>query len=306
MEIFCQNCQKRVGQIADEKIPVGQRASVTCPQCGEKIYLSRSAPEAAPGITTGAVKAATPNAPPPGVEIPGRTRGAESESGAQETAAPTGAGTDYDFTIGAILKEAWQKTKGVKGPLWGGLLMILLALMVIGTVLGFLARMLSSGGSSVAIAAALQITLTIAMYPLMAGIMMIGIRRAVDLPVNWQLAFGYFSFLLPIVISVFLTGIITSLGFMLLIIPGIYLSLAYMLTIPLIVDKGMGPWQAMEASRKAISKHWFKIFGLYFVMALIYMVSMIPLGLGVIWTMPMFIMVTGILYREIFGVSEQA
>jgi len=295
MEIFCQNCRKRVGQIADEKIPAGRRASVKCPQCGEKIILTRPAPEAA-----------GQNQPPPGIEIPGRAKGAKSGSKAGRGAAPTAAIPDYDFTIGAVLKEAWQKTSGVKGPLWGALLMILLVIMGLGVVIGLLGRQFGSVGSSAALAAALQITLTVAMYPLMAGIMMIGIRRAVDLPVNWKLAFGYFSYLLPIVISVILTMIMTSLGFMLLIIPGIYLSLAYLLTIPLIVDKGLGPWQAMEASRKAISKHWFKVFGLYLVMFLIYLVSMIPLGLGLIWTMPMFVMAGSILYREIFGVSEKA
>jgi DNA-directed RNA polymerase subunit RPC12/RpoP len=300
MEIFCQKCRKRVGQIADEKIPLGQRASVKCPQCGEKIILTRPSPAAAPGLMPGAADAAASSPPPPGSEIPGRAEGAGG-SGAPLQATP-----DYDFSIGAILKEAWQKTHGVKGPLWGGILVVILAMLGLSTVLGLLAGQFGSTGSGAALAAALQITLTIAMYPFLAGIMMIGIRRSVDLPVNWKLAFGYFSYLLPIVISVFLTGILTSLGFMLLIIPGIYLSLAYLLTIPLIVDQGLGPWQAMEASRKAISKHWFKVFGLYFVMVLVYLVSMIPLGLGMIWTMPMLIMVGSILYREIFGVRESA
>ncbi len=177
--------------------------------------------------------------------------------------------------------------------------------MGLSMVLRILARF-TGYSSGLALGAALQVTLTIAIYPFMAGIMMIGIRRSVELPVSWKLAFGYFSYLLPIVVASILVGIFTTLGFLLLVIPGIYLSLAYILTIPLIVDKGMGPWAAMEASRRAISKHWFKVFGLYFVMGLIYMVSMIPLGLGLIWTMPMFIMVGGILYREIFGVTETA
>jgi hypothetical protein len=62
----------------------------------------------------------------------------------------------------------------------------------------------------------------------------------------------------------------------------------------------------MEASRKAIHRHWFKVFGLYVLMSFICVLSSIPLGLGLIWTFPMFIMVGGILYREIFGVSQKA
>ena len=41
-------------------------------------------------------------------------------------------------------------------------------------------------------------------------------------------------------------------------------------------------------------------------MILIVIIGMIPMGLGVIWTFPMIIMVGGILYRQLFGVSEKA
>ena len=74
---------------------------------------------------------------------------------------------------------------------------------------------------------------------------------------------------------------------LLLLIPGIYLSIAYRLAIPLVVERGLSPWQALEASRKAISQHWFKVFGLFFVLMLIMLLSMIPLGIGLIWTLPL-------------------
>lgn len=294
MEIFCQKCQKRVGQVADEKIPVGQKASVTCPVCGEKIILRREAPAAGPGIAAGA--APPPPPPPPGIAIPRRH---EHVGTVSPEAIP-----DYDFEIMAILKEAWRRTSGVKGPIWGAAFMIFLVVIAMGIASWMLSTMLGGEGENAALGAALQITLTVAMYPFLAGVMMIGIRHAVDRPVNWKMAFGYFSFLLPIVVSAVLVTVLTFIGFLLLFLPGLYLSLAYMLVIPLIIDKGLGPWQAMEVSRKAIHKHWFKVFGLYFLMALIYVVSMVPLFLGVIWTMPMLVMVGAILYREIFGVSE--
>ncbi len=189
MEIFCQNCQKRVGKIADEKIPVGQRASVKCPQCGEKIFLTRPNPEVAPGITPGASNAAAPKPPPPGVEIPGQTSGSASASASASgprsfPPGPSSTNPDYDFTIGEIIGEAWRKTKGVKGPIWGALLAVFLLFIGAGMVIGVLARMLGGHGNGVALGAALQLTLTIAIYPFIAGIMMIGIRRAVDLPVT--------------------------------------------------------------------------------------------------------------------------
>ncbi|NTV14428.1 MAG: hypothetical protein HGA96_10935 [Desulfobulbaceae bacterium] len=303
MEIFCQKCQKQVGKIADEKIPVGQKASVKCPSCSEKIILFRPAPAVAPDISGNpGEKPASGASQQPGTAIPDWQESVKKAS-PPPAARATG---EYDFTIGAVLKEAWQKTSGVKGPLWGAGSMVFLVMTLAIIAMALVVRTLDLETGGIALSAALQITFTVALYPFLAGVMMIGIRRSVDLPVNWKMAFGYFSYLLPVVIASFLLTIMTFLGFLLLLIPGIYLSLGYMLTIPLIVEKGMGPWQAMEASRKAIHQHWFKIFGLYLTMGIIYILSMIPLFLGVIWTLPMFVMVGGILYREIFGVSEKS
>ena len=39
--------------------------------------------------------------------------------------------------------------------------------------------------------------------------------------------------------------------------------MAYLLAIPLVVERGLSPWQALEASRKAITQHWFKVCLLY-------------------------------------------
>jgi uncharacterized membrane protein len=74
-----------------------------------------------------------------------------------------------------------------------------------------------------------------------------------------------------------------------------------MLAIPLVIDRGLSPWQAMEASRKAITQHWFKVFGLIFTLGLMILVSAIPLGIGLIWTLPLTVICMGILYRTIFG-----
>lgn len=292
MDIFCQKCQQSVGQVADERIPVGKKASVKCPVCGEKIILSREVAQFDPEVTIlegGGMVVVQP---------------LDQESAALGD--DPGVAAAGDFTIGAVLKEAWQRTCGVKGPVWGAAFMIFLVVFAVGIGGWLLSSTLDGDGDNVALSAALQITLTVALYPFMAGVMMIGIRHSVGLPVSWKLAFGYFSFLLPIVVSSLLVTVLTFVGFLLLIVPGLYLTFAYMLVVPLVVDKGMGPWQAMEASRQAIHRHWFKVFGLYFVMALIYLVSMIPLGLGMIWTMPMFVMVNAILYRELIGVSEKA
>jgi len=86
-----------------------------------------------------------------------------------------------------------------------------------------------------------------------------------------------------------------------LILPGLYLSIAYTFTMPLIVDKNMGVWDAMELSRKTVTKHWFKVFGLVLLLGIIALISAIPLGAGLIWTVPlMFMTLYGLLYPVMF------
>lgn len=293
MDIFCENCQKNVGRIADEKIPVGKKVSIGCPKCGEKIHFAR--PAEMSGAATSTDPPATPVAGPrSSAAVPSVPPGS-SEAG------------DYDFTVMDIIRKAWQKTSGAKGPIWGAFLLLVLAFVVIDVVVGSLLMFLPGQAHMAAgFKFATKIISALAFTPVSAGIMMIAIRRAADYPVNYKMAFNYFGFLLPILLAAFLSWILTNLGFMLLIIPGIYLSIAYLLVFPLIVDKGMGTWEAMEASRKAIHKCWFRVFGIYLLMILIVIIGMIPMGLGVIWTFPMIIMVGGILYRQLFGVSEKA
>jgi uncharacterized membrane protein len=122
-------------------------------------------------------------------------------------------------------------------------------------------------------------------------------------PISAGSIFGYFSKMFSLLLTMILMYIMVLIGFLLLVLPGIYLAVAYYMAMPLVVEKGMSPWQALETSRKAITHRWFSVFGLFFIMSLILFVSAIPLGLGMIWTLPMLIIAFGILYRNMFGVE---
>jgi hypothetical protein len=45
-------------------------------------------------------------------------------------------------------------------------------------------------------------------------------------------------------------------------IPGVYLQVAWIFGLPLVADRGMGFWEALGSSRRAVTGHWFKIFAL--------------------------------------------
>lgn len=226
----------------------------------------------------------------------------------------------YDFAIFDLLGEAWRKTKGTKGLIWGGLFAYIgvmigvqIALYLITLVLGVgavgLAALGGGDGAAMAgVAGLLLVTIfssliTLALtYPFMAGFNMIGIRQAAGQPLRFAEFFSHFGRTLPLFGAGLLVTLVTVIGFLLFVLPGIYLSIATILTIPLVVERKLSPWQAMLVSCKAINQHWFKVFFLFIVMNIILWISMLPLGMGLIWTVPMVIVMIGVLYNRIFGV----
>jgi hypothetical protein len=57
-------------------------------------------------------------------------------------------------------------------------------------------------------------------------------------------------------------SILTGLGFVFCIVPGIYLFVAWQFSLPLVADKGLEFWSAMELSRKTVTRVWMEVFGL--------------------------------------------
>ncbi len=215
----------------------------------------------------------------------------------------------YSFTIGGLLKEAWAKTKGVKGTVWAGSAVMYLALIILVACGAFLLPSQVNKHDGISITGALwdvlfQLITNAVSVIFSAGLIAIGIRKVAGESVSWKMVFEGFSVAGKLIVATILQTLLVCIGFLLLILPGIYLAIGYAMTIPLIVDRKMSPWQAMETSRKAIHGEWWKIFGLFIVVGLILMVSMVPLGLGLIWTWPMFIVLGGVVYRSLFGIEK--
>jgi len=210
-----------------------------------------------------------------------------------------------EFTIPGMLKDAWELTKGAKGVIWRGsavMYLVIFALISIGKMLfpggeGEVPTVTGTFGNAIfqAVIDAVSVIFT-------AGLIYLGIRRVAGDHISWKMVFkGFSSCTGKIIVATILQSILVTIGFLLLIIPGIYLTVGYAMTLPLIVEEGMSPWEAMETSRKAIHKVWWKIAGLLGLMGLITLVATIPAGVGLIWVWPMFIILAGVVYKHLFG-----
>jgi len=70
-------------------------------------------------------------------------------------------------------------------------------------------------------------------------------------------------------------------------IPLIYLALSWAFAFALVIDQGLGPWTALEVSRRVITRRWFSMFFLMICAGILVMLGLLGLGIGVIFTMPL-------------------
>ena len=207
--------------------------------------------------------------------------------------------TSTDWSIGEVLKTASEKQVGFKF----NYVIALIIYGAISTAITFVQEA-SVGTSGGGMASLVEIVITLVLFPLGVGLGLLGIRRAAgkDTPVStlWE----PYSHALPLIVMFILMAVLVVVGFLLLVLPGIYLSIAYSFAPYLIVEKNMGVWQALETSRKAITQYWWRYFGLMIVALVLIIIGAIPLLIGLIWVLPIVAIATGEVFAKTFGSPE--
>ena len=74
--------------------------------------------------------------------------------------------------------------------------------------------------------------------------------------------FGFSGAFVQLLLAGLISVLLSSIGFCCLILPGIYLAVAWTFSVPLVADKRLEFWTAMELSRKMVTRVWFEIFAL--------------------------------------------
>jgi uncharacterized membrane protein len=117
---------------------------------------------------------------------------------------------------------------------------------------------------------------------------------------------GFNRHLVPLLLVGACSGILVGIGSLLLILPGIYLAISYVFIVPLIVDKGMRPWDAMEASRHLVARNFWPVTGFVVGLAVLMVIGALALGLGLLVAMPLYAITIAIAYTEILGKAWKA
>ena len=151
------------------------------------------------------------------------------------------------------------------------------------------------------IGSVVQMLVSIAILPVIIGIHILGMRHAENKSTTATAIFGYFNKIPTLFLCYFIMIILVMLGFALLVLPGIYLMIGYMFAMHLVVEKNMPAWRALETSRKAVGKVWFRFFGLYLLIILINMLGIFTLFIAWLWTIPWSVLTMSMVYNKLFG-----
>lgn len=212
---------------------------------------------------------------------------------------------NIDISMTGTMAEAWRQLKGFKSTcLLAGLLYFALAMVTnfisFPVIIG-LTAMGADESSAGIIGTVIQMIVSIAIVPVFIGIHILGMRHAEGKSKSATAIFGYFNKIPVLFLCYFIMLILIILGMVLLVLPGIYLMIAYMFAMHLVVEKNMPAWRALETSRKSITRVWFRFFGLYILIIIINMLAAIPLFIGLIWSIPWSVLTMSMVYTKLFG-----
>jgi hypothetical protein len=87
----------------------------------------------------------------------------------------------------------------------------------------------------------------------------------------------------------------------LLVPAGVYLAVGYALVVPLIIDRRLPVWRALETSRKTVNPYWFRFFGLQIARSLLLLASAgLTFGFALVLTLPLAFAVLMVAYHDLF------
>jgi hypothetical protein len=199
-------------------------------------------------------------------------------------------GRDVEIDIGSALSRGWALVMA-NLPVLGGATLLAWAIGVgIGfiPIIGWVAGVLM--GSI-----------------LHAGVLYMFVRRIRGEDVQLGDMFAGFNIApLPLFLGGLLAAVLTALGMILCIAPGVYLAVGYLFVLPLVIDKKLDFWPAMEVSRQVVHKHWWSMFLFAIVLVLIICLGALVCGLGLIIAVPVVSAAAMFVYEDLFGTKAAA
>jgi uncharacterized membrane protein len=186
---------------------------------------------------------------------------------------------DYDVAVSSWISAGWEAFKKNAG------LSIAFAVL--------------AGGVCLVISQIIPGSGMLLYYPLAAGVLIVALKTFRGEPTDMQHYLLGLRFFLPLLVLGLVSGLFIAIGLFFLVIPGLYLGLAYVFAPCLIVDRQIDFWPAMEISRRKVNRRIFGMAGFGAVLIAINLAGCIPMFLGLFVTVPLSLHIIAAAYRDV-------
>jgi hypothetical protein len=217
---------------------------------------------------------------------------------------------DYSLDIGSCLTRSWGLLKRNFWPMVGISFLVMLVIGALNQVLGLFTGPIIR-------------EMVTQRHATPRGVFIVAVVSILSAPVYSVLTAGLFKYYIKLIrgetaglgdafsgfgpstgqllLLGFLQCLLVNLGLALCIIPGVYLAVSWYFAVPLVIDRRMEFWAAMELSRKVVSRHWFIVFGCTLVMGLVVAAGLLACCVGVLATLPLGMAALMYAYEDLFS-----
>lgn len=198
----------------------------------------------------------------------------------------------YQFEIKRVFSRANDLVKKHFSSLVQACVLVFLALVIMALI------MQSIQDSFQAI---FQIAVILVIAPLQTGLYMMGVSAARGQHVRVFDLFKYLPLTIVLALTHLITVILTQLGTVLFIIPGIYMVVASTFALILVADRQLTAVSAIILSCRIVNRYFWQMLSLLAIFLVLILISLLTFGFGLIWVMPLYFCAIGVLYEDMAG-----
>ena len=138
--------------------------------------------------------------------------------------------------------------------------------------------------------------------PFFAGVCLMAMSHAAGLKTKTRQITSGLQFTVMIIFVTLISLLLQGIANLLLPVISIYLSLAFSNAVLLVCEKHVRPLNALLLSLRAVNRKIFQIAIIYAVLMGLFLAALMFYGVGLLFVLPFYFHVKGIIYRNMFGI----
>lgn len=197
-----------------------------------------------------------------------------------------------DFSNIELIKKGWGATKSN--------VVILLKIALVFILVSIVVNLIDIASShNPGIVGLVGIFNTVISTILEIGLITIGLSIVDGKTPKFEDLYSHYNRFLEFFLTSLLMGVIVVIGFILLIIPGIYFMVKYQFTLFNVVDKKLAYMKALNASSEMVKGRWMRVFMFDLGLIGLNILGLLALGVGLLITIPTSFFAGLYLYRRL-------